>query len=299
MRQACRRLQEEGAQLQFLDVDREGRLLRRAARRNFLGRNRPGDGDPGPQRDGRGAGRRAAGRTVPARGIPLHLDGVQAVGKMPVDFHALGATALSLGAHKFHGPRGIGALLLQEDARLRPRQLGGHQEADRRAGTEPVALAVGMAVALERWQAEQAPRDAARSRPSRSPRAGPLVRLRRPSVNGSQAQRLTNTLNIAFPELRETPCSLPSIWPASPVRSAARARADRRSRRPPWWRWVARRRSSPRRCVSVCRSRIRSRRSTRPLSGSRESSAGSAPSSGESRPPTRTANRQPEPIANN
>ena len=83
------------------------------------------------------------------RSVPLHLDAVQAVGKIPVNFRESGATALSLGAHKFHGPRGIGALLLREGVRLAPFQYGGHQEAGRRPGTELVALAAGMARALE------------------------------------------------------------------------------------------------------------------------------------------------------
>ena len=110
-------------------------------------------------------------------GVPLHLDAVQAVGKMPVHFHDLNATALSLAAHKFHGPRGIGALLLREGATLLPRQLGGHQESERRAGTEPVALAVGMAVALERWQAERGTSGSNAPRTARPARTGSRDRL--------------------------------------------------------------------------------------------------------------------------
>src|SRR5690606_32453532 len=83
--------------------------------------------------------------------VPLHVDAVQAVGKIEVDFHSLRATSLSLGAHKFHGPRGIGALLVRDSARLRPTLYGGHQEAGRRPGTEAVALAAGMATALRCW----------------------------------------------------------------------------------------------------------------------------------------------------
>src|SRR5205823_1966143 len=78
-------------------------------------------------------------------------DAVQAVGKVPVDFSSLGADALSIAAHKFHGPRGIGSLLLRSGAALAPTQVGGHQESGRRAGTEPVALAVGMSMALALW----------------------------------------------------------------------------------------------------------------------------------------------------
>jgi cysteine desulfurase len=300
VRQACRRLQEEGAQLQFLDVDREGRLLPEqldeiswdeiGLATVILAHNETGVvQDVGPLSE-----------RCRARGIPLHLDGVQAVGKMPVDFHALGATALSLGGHKFHGPRGIGALLLQEDARLRPRQLGGHQEADRRAGTEPVALAVGMAVALERWHADQTDRDArVRNLRDRLER-GLLCACAPAVVNGSQAQRLTNTLNIAFPEvegdalfvaldLAGIACSLGSTCasgstepspalvamgcPPEVVASSVRFSLSFENTVEEIHEAVVR--------IARVVSRLR------------------APSNGESRPPTRTANRQPEPIANN
>ena len=133
--------------------------------------------------------------------IPWHVDAVQAVGKIPVDFHRLGATSLALGAHKFHGPRGIGALLLRDGCRLAPFEYGGHQEAGRRPGTEVVALAAGMARALESWDADrtartdriQAFRD--RLQAGLETSAGPTV------INGHPDHRLPNTLNIAFPGL--------------------------------------------------------------------------------------------------
>ena len=79
----------------------------------------------------------------------LHCDATQAVGKMAVRFHELGVTTLSLSAHKFHGPKGAGALVVRRGTRLRPLLLGGHQQRERRPGTEPVALAVGLATALD------------------------------------------------------------------------------------------------------------------------------------------------------
>jgi cysteine sulfinate desulfinase/cysteine desulfurase-like protein len=79
----------------------------------------------------------------------FHCDAAQAVGKIPVDFRALGVTTLTLSAHKLHGPKGAGALLVRRDTKLRPQLWGGHQQRGRRPGTEPVALAVGLAAALE------------------------------------------------------------------------------------------------------------------------------------------------------
>jgi cysteine desulfurase len=199
VRQACARLVESGWQQKLLAVDRAGRLV--AEQLDTLNWDEIGlatvilaHNETGVIQDVAPLAERCR-----ERGIPLHIDGVQAVGKMPVDFAELGATALSLGAHKFHGPRGIGALALRKGARLRPRQLGGHQEADRRAGTESVALAVGMAVALERWHADRAEREA-NLRRVRDRLEQQLKTTCHPAViNGSTEHRLANTLNIAFP----------------------------------------------------------------------------------------------------
>jgi len=135
------------------------------------------------------------------KAIPLHLDCVQAIGKMPFHFHESGATTISLAAHKFHGPRGIGALLVKEGARLLPQLVGGYQERGRRAGTEPVALAAGMAHALKcmlhERKSESENMAALRDRLQQglSEQCAPVV------VNGSQQARLPNTLNISFPGL--------------------------------------------------------------------------------------------------
>lgn len=81
--------------------------------------------------------------------VPFHTDAVQAVGHIPVHVRELGVDALSLSAHKFHGPRGAGALYLREGFSIPPLILGGAQERGMRAGTENVAGVVGMAAALE------------------------------------------------------------------------------------------------------------------------------------------------------
>jgi cysteine desulfurase len=82
-------------------------------------------------------------------GAKLHCDAAQAVGKIPVNFRELGVTTLSASAHKFGGPKGVGVLLTKRGTELKPLTFGGHQQQGRRPGTEPVALAVGMAAALE------------------------------------------------------------------------------------------------------------------------------------------------------
>lgn len=133
--------------------------------------------------------------------VPLHTDAVQTVGKLPVDFQQLNVTALSLTAHKFHGPVGIGALVVRSNVELRPRLWGGFQQAGLRPGTEPVALAVGLQKALELWQQAADVRcqriTALRDRLEGALRAefAELV------VSGAGATRLPHTSNMAFPGL--------------------------------------------------------------------------------------------------
>lgn len=91
----------------------------------------------------------------------FHCDAAQAVGKVPVHFRELDVDSLSLSGHKFHGPAGVGALLLKNGVRFQPLMRGGTQQHGKRPGTEAVSLAVGLSKALEIADAE---RDASRHR---------------------------------------------------------------------------------------------------------------------------------------
>lgn len=131
----------------------------------------------------------------------FHCDAAAAVGKVPVSFHRLGVTTLTLSAHKFHGPKGIGALLQHRDARLQPRLFGGHQQHGKRPGTEPVPLAVGMAVALEQATAQLVQRHEKVS--GLRKRFLEIVRAAAPVVlNGSEEVGVPHTLNLSFPGCR-------------------------------------------------------------------------------------------------
>ena len=133
--------------------------------------------------------------------VPFHCDAAQAVGKMPADFHALGVTTLSFSAHKFGGPKGVGGLLVKRGGKLAPQLFGGHQQENRRPGTESVMLAVGMATALkistERMAANREHvshlRNLFRDR---------LQSLAAPVVVNSPAAGSPFVLNVAFPGCR-------------------------------------------------------------------------------------------------
>jgi cysteine desulfurase len=144
---------------------------------------------------------RVLANTLAARRIPaaLHCDAVQAVGKLPVSYRELGVTTLSLSAHKFHGPKGVGALLVRTGIKLRPMFLGGHQQMGRRPGTESVALAVGLTTALElalqdrkaHWEHVLRLREAFHRIVGNG--APPVV------LNGPDGGGLPHTLNLSFP----------------------------------------------------------------------------------------------------
>ena len=139
------------------------------------------------------------------RGVPVHTDAVQAVGRIPVDFRSLGVATLAASGHKFHGPGGAGLLLVRDGVKLAPRIFGGGQQGGRRPGTPAVALAVGLAKALERWRDEAEDRTR-RWTGLRDRMEGALIaELGGESVlrNGPSdaSDRLPQTLNLGFPGL--------------------------------------------------------------------------------------------------
>jgi cysteine desulfurase len=130
---------------------------------------------------------------------PFHCDAAAAAGKMPISFRRLSVSSMTISAHKFHGPKGIGALIVKKHLPLQPLFSGGHQQQGKRPGTEPVPLAVGMAVALD-----LAMRDLEGNRLHverlRHHFLDKLVREAAPVVvNGSEKEGLPHTVNVSFP----------------------------------------------------------------------------------------------------
>lgn len=128
-------------------------------------------------------------------GALFHTDAVQVIGKLPIALAGTQIDMLSLSGHKFHGPKGVGALYVRKGIKFSPLLRGGHQERGRRAGTEnvPAIVGVGAAAALvdsAAWSRMAALRDRLE--------AGILAAVPGCRVNGDAANRLPNTCNLAF-----------------------------------------------------------------------------------------------------
>jgi cysteine desulfurase len=131
-------------------------------------------------------------------GVTLHVDGVQALGKIPVDVEALGVDLYSMSAHKLYAPKGVGALYVRKGTALAPIAYGGHHERDRRPGTENVpgiaAFGAAAELATRTLSAESERLGALRDRLENAL----LERIPRAGVNGSRSRRTPNTANLYF-----------------------------------------------------------------------------------------------------
>jgi cysteine desulfurase len=133
-----------------------------------------------------------------SRSVLYHCDAVQAAGKLEIDVRKLPADFLSLTGHKFHAPKGIGALYVRRKAPFSPFVHGGHQERDRRGGTENVAFVVGMGKAAELARKHLSDYDQ-KVRPLRDAlEDGILKMIADTELNGHKMHRLANTTNITF-----------------------------------------------------------------------------------------------------
>src|SRR4051794_23988290 len=137
-------------------------------------------------------------RIAHERGALFHTDAVQSIGKIPVDVRKLGVDLLSLSAHKFYGPKGIGALWIKRGARVTAILTGGKHERNRRAGTENVPAIAGLGVAAKlaaaKLTAEAARISALRNRLEDEI----LAHVPGTAINGAREPRVPNTTNISF-----------------------------------------------------------------------------------------------------
>jgi len=138
-------------------------------------------------------------RQVNSRGIRFHSDAVQVVGKIPIDVSKTGVDMLSLSGHKFHSPKGIGALYVRKGTKFSPFMIGGHQEKGRRGGTENTASIIGLGkaaeLAVKHLKANgYKPISRLRDKLERNL----LDTIPNAMINGDPKNRLPNTSSIAF-----------------------------------------------------------------------------------------------------
>ena len=140
----------------------------------------------------------SAAKMCREKGIYFHTDAVQMVGKIDVNFSTLGVDALTFTAHKFHGSRGVGGLLVRNGIELTPLIYGGFQQMGTRPGTEDVALTTGLHQALLEFQ--QSPEREAKIKLLRDQLETSLLSMVPGAViNGVGASRMSHTINISFP----------------------------------------------------------------------------------------------------
>ncbi len=140
-----------------------------------------------------------AARMARSKGALFHTDAVQAAAKLAIDLAQLPADLLSVSGHKLHAPKGVGALFVRKGLKLQP-MLFGHQERNRRGGTENVPGIVGMGVACE-LAAQALDKAAAMSALRDRFEAGVLARFPLASINGGRSERVANTSSVRFGEL--------------------------------------------------------------------------------------------------
>lgn len=200
--ETCEALAREGFSVTYLRPDGEGRIcladIERAVRPDTVlvsvmwANNEVGTVNPVAE----------IGAFLRERGILFHVDAVQAVGHLPIDVVQAKIDLLSLSAHKFHGPKGVGALYIREGVRVADLMDGGAQERGRRAGTENVAGIVGMGEAM-RLAEEELSTEAARQSAIRDymiRRA--LLEVPGAVLNGSREHRLPGNVNLSVPGVR-------------------------------------------------------------------------------------------------
>ena len=142
-----------------------------------------------------------AGALCREHGVRLHTDATQWVGKMPTDLAALQVDLASFAAHKFHGPKGVGALYVRRNVRVAPQTFGGPQERERRGGTENVAGIAGLGAAADLARAWLSGDGAARGAAQRDRFEQEVAKATGGLIHARGALRLWNTTNIGFPRL--------------------------------------------------------------------------------------------------
>ena len=194
---ALQTLEKEGFEVTYLDVDKDGFIsledLRSAIKETTIlisvmyANNEIGTIEPIAE----------IGKIAQEKGILFHTDAVQVAGHLPIDVKELNVDLLSIAAHKFHGPKGVGALYIKRGVKINNFIDGGAQENNRRAGTENVAGIVGLASALELTTSTMKD-NAVIIQKMRDKLIDELLTIPNSRLNGSRKVRLPNNVNLSF-----------------------------------------------------------------------------------------------------
>ncbi len=138
------------------------------------------------------------GKIAKERGIYFHTDAVQAVGNYPLDVNEYGIDLLTMSAHKFHGPKGVGALYIRKGVKIRPISFGGAQERMLRPGTENIPGIIGLGKAAEIAKAELGAKTAHVQRLRDRLLAGIQERIDEAKLNGHPTERMPGNVNFSF-----------------------------------------------------------------------------------------------------
>ncbi|MBP7736922.1 MAG: cysteine desulfurase NifS [Spirochaetes bacterium] len=138
------------------------------------------------------------GSFLKERGVPFHVDAVQAAGKIPIEVNKIQCDLLTISGHKFHAPKGVGALYVRRGTRMRPILYGGHQEKGRRPGTENVPGIIGIGTAAD-LAMKHLPDYSTKVKALRDRlEKGLLDTFKNASLNGDPGRRVPNTTNVGF-----------------------------------------------------------------------------------------------------
>jgi len=194
----CKHLQKEGFEITYLDVDKDGlidldELQKAITPKTILISVMFANNETGvlfPIKE--------IGKIAKEKGVAFHTDAVQAAGKIKIDVADLNVDLMTISGHKLYGPKGVGALFIKRGTRLVPIMHGGHQERNRRGGTEnvPGIVAMGKAaeIAIRDMDKETEHLQALKERLEK----GMLEKIPHIKVNGHPDKRLPNTSNISF-----------------------------------------------------------------------------------------------------
>jgi cysteine desulfurase len=195
---SCKYLEKEGYKVTYVGVDKDGTVsldeLRSAITPKTIlitvmwANNEVGTIEPVEE----------IGKIAKAKGIYFHTDAVQAGGKIPMDLESFPVDLVSISAHKFYGPKGVGALYIRKGTQITPQLHGGHHEMKKRAGTENVAGIVGMGCAAELAKTEVQEEAKYLTDLRDYLFRGITSKIPDVTLNGHPKDRLPNTLNVRF-----------------------------------------------------------------------------------------------------